>query len=113
MTSHLPHDATFARWDDRRDRAAGRRAAAAVRPVAAPAPPSPGGAAPRARAAGRRAAAAARPVAAPALEARIAIRRAFPDDAVTVARLAALDSRRVPAGELLLAEVDGVPRAAL
>ncbi|MDX6700974.1 MAG: hypothetical protein QOF26_1200 [Baekduia sp.] len=43
----------------------------------------------------------------------VTIRHAFPDDAEAVARLAALDSRRVPAGPLLLAEVAGVPWAAV
>jgi hypothetical protein len=43
----------------------------------------------------------------------VTIRHAFPDDAEAVARLAALDSRRVPAGPLLLAEVGGMPWAAV
>jgi hypothetical protein len=43
----------------------------------------------------------------------LTIRPAFPDDAGALARLAALDSARVPAGPLLLAEVDGVPWAAI
>jgi hypothetical protein len=43
----------------------------------------------------------------------VTIRPAFPDDAGAVARLAALDSARVPAGPLLLAEVDGAIWAAL
>jgi hypothetical protein len=43
----------------------------------------------------------------------LTIRWAFPDDARAVARLAALDSRRVPAGQLLLAEIDGEPWAAV
>jgi hypothetical protein len=43
----------------------------------------------------------------------VTIRPAFPDDAAAVARLAALDSARLPAGPLLIAEVDGVPWAAL
>ena len=41
------------------------------------------------------------------------IRRADARDRAAVKRLAALDSSRIPAGELLLAEVDGVLRAAL
>jgi hypothetical protein len=43
----------------------------------------------------------------------VTIRPAFPDDAPALARLAALDSQRVPVGPLLLAEVDGEPWAAL
>jgi hypothetical protein len=43
----------------------------------------------------------------------VTLRAARPDDASDVARLAALDSRRVPAGPLLLAEEDGVLRAAI
>lgn len=43
----------------------------------------------------------------------VTLRAARPDDAPDVARLAALDSRRVPAGPLLLAEENGVLRAAL
>jgi hypothetical protein len=38
---------------------------------------------------------------------RVTIRRSYPDDASAIARLAALDSRRAPAGDLLVAEVDG------
>jgi hypothetical protein len=37
----------------------------------------------------------------------ITIRFAYPDDAEALARLAALDSNTVPAGPLLVAEVDG------
>jgi len=43
----------------------------------------------------------------------VTLRAAHPDDAPDVARLAALDSRRLPAGPLLLAEESGVLRAAL
>jgi len=43
----------------------------------------------------------------------VTIRRAFPDDAPVVARLAALDCQRPPSGPLLLAEIDGEPWAAL
>lgn len=43
----------------------------------------------------------------------LVIRLARADDAVAVARLAALDSQREPAGELLLAEVAGELWAAL
>lgn len=43
----------------------------------------------------------------------VTLRPARPDDAAAVARLAALDSRRVPAGPLLLAEENGTLRAAL
>ncbi|WCB96401.1 hypothetical protein DSM104299_05160 [Baekduia alba] len=43
----------------------------------------------------------------------VTIRPAYPDDAAAVARLAALDSQRVPAGPLLLAEIDGEPWAAI
>ncbi len=42
----------------------------------------------------------------------IVIRRADAPDHAAVERLAALDSARIPAGELLLAEVVGVLRAA-
>jgi hypothetical protein len=35
------------------------------------------------------------------------MRRAYPDDADALARLAALDCGRIPAGDLLVAEVDG------
>ena len=38
---------------------------------------------------------------------RVTIRAAYPDDAVALERLAALDSKRLPAGPLLVAEVDG------
>jgi hypothetical protein len=48
-----------------------------------------------------------------ATAAGVTIRAAFPDDAPAVARLAALDSARVPAGPLLLAEIDGEPWAAI
>jgi hypothetical protein len=43
----------------------------------------------------------------------VTLRFAFPDDALTVARLATLDSSPVPAAPLLLAEVAGELRAAL
>jgi hypothetical protein len=43
----------------------------------------------------------------------VTIRPAFPDDARALARLAALDSAEVPAGDLVLAEVDGELRAAV
>jgi hypothetical protein len=43
----------------------------------------------------------------------VTIRPSSPDDAPAVARLAALDSRRVPAGPLLLAEIGGEPWAAI
>ena len=45
-----------------------------------------------------------KPVAAPD---QVTIRRADPDDAAALAQLAALDCRPLPAGELLVAEVDG------
>lgn len=45
--------------------------------------------------------------------ARITIRPAVPADAPAVARVAALDSRRPPAGDLLVAEVGGTVVAAL
>jgi hypothetical protein len=35
------------------------------------------------------------------------MRRAYPDDDAALARLAALDCGRIPAGELLVGEVDG------
>jgi hypothetical protein len=43
----------------------------------------------------------------------ISIRGAAPSDSRTVMRLAALDSAPVPLGPVLLAEVDGEPKAAL
>ena len=43
----------------------------------------------------------------------ISIRRATAADATAVRRLAALDSAPTPGGELLIAEVEGEPRAAL
>jgi hypothetical protein len=43
----------------------------------------------------------------------VTLRAGRPDDAIAVARLSALDSRRPPADPLLLAEEDGVLRAAL
>jgi hypothetical protein len=43
----------------------------------------------------------------------VTLRAARPDDAPDIARLAALDSRRVPTGPLLLAEENGILRAAL
>jgi hypothetical protein len=43
----------------------------------------------------------------------ILIRRAYPDDASAVARLALLDSKRLPADSYLVAEVDGELKAAL
>ena len=46
----------------------------------------------------------AEPAAAPD---QVTIRRAYPDDAPALARLAALDCRRLPTGEVLVAEVDG------
>jgi hypothetical protein len=38
---------------------------------------------------------------------QVTIRRAYPDDAAALVRLAALDCRRLPTGELLVAEVAG------
>ncbi|MEA2384282.1 MAG: hypothetical protein QOH72_4253 [Solirubrobacteraceae bacterium] len=38
---------------------------------------------------------------------RVTIRVADPDDAIALERLAALDSKRLPPGRLLVAEVDG------
>jgi hypothetical protein len=43
----------------------------------------------------------------------VTLRRSTSDDAVEIARLATIDSAPVPAGPLLLAEVDGELRAAL
>jgi hypothetical protein len=42
----------------------------------------------------------------------VTLRAARPDDAPDVTRIAALDSRRVPSGPLLLAEENGILRAA-
>ena len=47
------------------------------------------------------------------MEETIVIRRATERDGAAVTRLAAIDSRPVPRGELLLAVVDGQLRAAL
>lgn len=47
------------------------------------------------------------------LTASITIRLAHAQDAVAVAQLSILDSRRPPAGPVLLAEVDGEPWAAV
>src|SRR5205085_4801944 len=44
---------------------------------------------------------------------QVTIRRAYPDDGDELVRLAALDCRRLPAGDLLVAEVDGHLWAAL
>ena len=46
-------------------------------------------------------------------ERSLTIRLAAPDDARAVRRLAALDSARAPRGNVLLAETDGVPVAAI
>jgi hypothetical protein len=46
-------------------------------------------------------------------ELAVTIRYAFPDDAQALGRLAALDSSEVPAGPLLVAEVEGELRAGL
>ncbi len=43
----------------------------------------------------------------------VTIRSAYADDAASLARLAALDSAEVPAGPMLIAEVEGELRAAL
>jgi hypothetical protein len=43
----------------------------------------------------------------------LSIRLAGPEDARTLARLAALDTRELPRGAVLLAEIDGVPAAAI
>jgi hypothetical protein len=43
----------------------------------------------------------------------VTIRNAFPDDALALVRLAALDSAEVPSGPMLVAEVNGEVRAAL
>jgi hypothetical protein len=43
----------------------------------------------------------------------ILIRRATADDATALHRLAQLDGARLPGGDLLIAEVDGEPKAAL
>ena len=45
--------------------------------------------------------------------ARIAIREATPADIPALEAIAALDSQRLPAGPLLLAEIDGYVEAAL
>jgi hypothetical protein len=43
----------------------------------------------------------------------IVIRRAYPDDAPALARLAQLDAKRLPADSYLVAEVDGELKAPL
>ena len=43
----------------------------------------------------------------------ITIRPAYADDAIAIARLAALDSAPIPPGPLMVAEVDGELRVAL
>ena len=43
----------------------------------------------------------------------VTVRRARPDDAAALARLAALDSGRVPGGTVLIAEIAGDPLAAV
>lgn len=43
----------------------------------------------------------------------LSIRLVGPEDARTLARLAALDNRKLPRGAVLLAEIDGVPAAAI
>jgi hypothetical protein len=43
----------------------------------------------------------------------VTLRFGFPDDAASLARLAALDSSRLPAQPVLIAEVGGEPAAAL
>ena len=48
-----------------------------------------------------------------AREDSVTIRHAFPDDALSLVRLAALDSAKVPAQPLLVAEVNGELLAAL
>ncbi|MDQ3936552.1 MAG: hypothetical protein M3340_18175 [Actinomycetota bacterium] len=47
------------------------------------------------------------------MTAAVSIRRALPEDAAALLRLAALDSERPLAGSVLLAEADGEPLAAL
>lgn len=49
----------------------------------------------------------------PRVDGRVLIRRATAADAGAVARIAALDSRGTPVGELLVAEVDGEMVAAM
>jgi hypothetical protein len=46
-------------------------------------------------------------------DAAITIRPAREDDTGALRRLAQLDASRLPTGDLLIAEVDGVPRAAM
>src|SRR3954464_1145183 len=46
-------------------------------------------------------------------DSQITIRQAREDDAAALRRLAQLDGARLPEGDLLIAEVDGEPRAAL
>ena len=49
----------------------------------------------------------------PLPSASVTIRLSYPDDAGELARLAALDESPLPAGRMLVAEVEGTPRAAL
>lgn len=90
MTYYLPYDAHVARLEELRARAAADRRARPQAPSARPAQgPLPAGDS-------------------------IAIRCATPGDAAAIARLAALDGAVAPAGgAILLAEVDGDPRAAI
>jgi hypothetical protein len=48
-----------------------------------------------------------------AQQAELTIRRSRPSDRAALERLAALDSRQLPAGDLLLGEVDGAALAAV
>jgi hypothetical protein len=86
MTGYMTHEANIARLDD--FNRAGARCSAQRDP------------APRGEVASR-------------TEEAIAVRRATAADAGAIRRLAALDSADAPAGELLLAVVDGTPRAAI
>jgi hypothetical protein len=88
MTGHLTHEANLARQNEMHAQAAHRRSALA---------PS------------RR----TRIVAQVLTADSIAIRRAIEDDRIALVHLAALDSAEPLAGEILIAEVDDEPRAAI
>jgi hypothetical protein len=91
MSTHLPYQASIARVEDLHREARGHLAARSRRSHE-----------------GRR----RRTVPVPPAES-IAIRRATPDDDVALRRLAVLDSARPLAGDVLIADVEGEPRAAI
>jgi hypothetical protein len=85
MTGYLAHDANLARLHDMKNSAGRRRAARGRARTDVPAPSTTA----------------------------IAIRRATEVDRLAIERLAALDSSTAPSGEILVAEVDHEPQAAI